>query len=43
VPRLQKIGAHAKEKFLNRRIECVNYAHQFGVDEPKAAGWTWPY
>jgi xylulose-5-phosphate/fructose-6-phosphate phosphoketolase len=43
VPRLQRIGAHAKEKFLNQRIECVNYAHQFGVDKPDAAEWTWPY
>ena len=27
VPRLQRIGAHAKERFLNQQIECVNYAH----------------
>jgi xylulose-5-phosphate/fructose-6-phosphate phosphoketolase len=43
VPRLQKIGGHAKEKFLNQQIECRNYAHQYGIDKPEAADWTWPY
>ena len=43
VPRLQRIGGHAKERFLNQQIECRNYAHQYGVDKPEAAGWTWPY
>ena len=43
VPRLQRIGGHAKERFLNQQIECRNYAHQYGIDQPEAAGWTWPY
>jgi xylulose-5-phosphate/fructose-6-phosphate phosphoketolase len=43
VPRLQKIGGHAKERFLNQQIECRNYAHQYGIDKPEAADWTWPY
>ena len=43
VPRLQKIGGHAKERFLNQQIECVTYAHKFGIDKPEAADWTWPY
>ena len=43
VPRLQKIGGHAKERFLNEQIECRNYAHQFGVDKPEATDWVWPY
>jgi xylulose-5-phosphate/fructose-6-phosphate phosphoketolase len=43
VPRLQRIGGHAKERFLNQQIECRNYAHQYGVDQPEAAGWKWPY
>jgi len=42
VPRLQRIGGHAKEHFLNQQIECRNYAHQHGVDQPNAANWTWP-
>jgi xylulose-5-phosphate/fructose-6-phosphate phosphoketolase len=43
VPRLQRIGGHAKERFLNQQIECRNYAHEYGIDKPEAAGWTWPY
>ncbi|MGA8489603.1 MAG: phosphoketolase family protein [Terriglobales bacterium] len=43
VPKLQKIGGHAKERFLNQQIECRNYAHQFGIDQPEAANWTWPF
>jgi xylulose-5-phosphate/fructose-6-phosphate phosphoketolase len=43
VPRLRKIGGHAKERFLNQQIECRNYAHEFGIDEPKAASWVWPF
>jgi xylulose-5-phosphate/fructose-6-phosphate phosphoketolase len=43
VPKLQKIGGHAKERFLNEQIACRNYAHQFGIDVSDAAGWTWPY
>ncbi len=43
VPRLQRIGGHAKERFLNQQIECRSYAHEYGIDKPDAAGWTWPY
>jgi len=43
VPRLQRIGGHAKERFLNQQIECLDYAHQYGIDKPQAADWTWPY
>jgi xylulose-5-phosphate/fructose-6-phosphate phosphoketolase len=43
VPRLQVAGAHAKEKFRNLQIECMNYSHQNGVDQPEAANWKWPY
>jgi xylulose-5-phosphate/fructose-6-phosphate phosphoketolase len=43
VPRLQKIGVHAKNKFRNIQIDCLNYAHEHGIDEPKIAAWTWPY
>src|SRR5579863_6002197 len=43
VPRLQSIGAHAKERFLNQQIQCRNYAHEHGIDEPNAANWTWPF
>ena len=43
VPRLQRIGGHAKERFLNQQIECRNYAHEHGIDKPEAAAWVWPY
>lgn len=43
VPKLQKIGGHAKERFLNEQIECRNYAHQYGIDMPEAANWSWPF
>jgi len=42
VPKLQSIGAHAKEKFRNMQIACRQYAHAFGVDRPEVVGWQWP-
>ena len=39
VPGLQVRGAHAKEELRNMQIECRNYAHEHGIDEPEAAGW----
>jgi len=43
VPKLQKVGGHAKEHFLNQQIQCRNYAHQYGIDPPEAGQWGWPY
>jgi xylulose-5-phosphate/fructose-6-phosphate phosphoketolase len=43
MPRLQRIGAHAKERFLNEPIEYRNYAFEHGVDKPDAVAWKWPY
>ena len=43
VPKLQRVGGHAKEKLRNLQIECVNYAHRHGIDKPDVADWTWPY
>jgi xylulose-5-phosphate/fructose-6-phosphate phosphoketolase len=42
VPKLQKIGAHAKEKFRNQQIACRAYAYQHGIDAPEITGWRWP-
>jgi xylulose-5-phosphate/fructose-6-phosphate phosphoketolase len=42
-PRLQRIGAHAKERFRNLQIECRGYAYEHGIDSPEITGWTWPY
>ena len=43
VPNLQRIGAHAMEKFRNEQIACQNYAFAHGTDKPDAANWKWPY
>jgi len=43
VPKLQTIGAHAKEKFRNMQIECRRYAHTFGIDKPEVTDWRWPF
>ena len=42
-PRLQRIGAHAKERFRNMQIDCRTYAYEHGIDSPEITGWTWPY
>jgi xylulose-5-phosphate/fructose-6-phosphate phosphoketolase len=43
VPRLLVAGAHVKDKLLDMRIECRNYAHENGVDMPEFRDWRWPY
>tara|TARA_R110001592_G_scaffold269346_1_gene535703 strand:+ start:1590 stop:2681 length:1092 start_codon:yes stop_codon:yes gene_type:complete len=43
VPKLKVAGAHAKQLFRDRQIECRLYAHEHGVDLPKEDKWVWPY
>jgi xylulose-5-phosphate/fructose-6-phosphate phosphoketolase len=43
LPKLQVAGAHVKEKLRDRQIDCRNYAHRYGVDDPQEAHWQWPY
>jgi len=43
VPKLQRIGGHAKEKFRNQQLDCLQYCHEYGIDKPDVAAWTWPY
>jgi xylulose-5-phosphate/fructose-6-phosphate phosphoketolase len=43
VPKLQTIGAHAKEKFRNTQIDLRHYAHEYGVDRPDVTEWRWPF
>jgi xylulose-5-phosphate/fructose-6-phosphate phosphoketolase len=43
VPRLQAVGAHAKEKFRNLQISCRQYAHEHGIDKPEVVEWRWPF
>ena len=42
VPRLQLVGAHAREHLVNERIRHSAYAHEHGIDVPETASWTWP-
>jgi xylulose-5-phosphate/fructose-6-phosphate phosphoketolase len=43
VPRLKVAGAHVKQFFRDRQIECQHYAHEHGVDMPDMVNWVWPY
>ena len=43
VPKLQSIGAHAKEKLRNMQIDARRYAHEHGIDKPELLEWRWPY
>ncbi len=43
VPRLQTIGAHAKEKFRNMQISAQSYAYEHGIDKPEYDQWVWPF
>lgn len=43
VPRLQVAGAHIKEALRNMQIDCLNYAHEHGVDRAEERNWTWPW
>ena len=43
LPKLKVAGAHAKQMFRDRQIECQQYAHQHGVDIPEVDSWVWPY
>ncbi len=43
VPKLQAIGAHAKEKFRNLQIDARRYAHEHGIDKPELLEWRWPF
>jgi xylulose-5-phosphate/fructose-6-phosphate phosphoketolase len=42
VPSLQTRGGHARERLLNRQIDCRNYAYQEGIDIPEVTNWQWP-
>ncbi len=43
VPKLKVAGAHAKQLFRDKQIECRLYAHEHGVDLPDEDNWIWPY
>jgi xylulose-5-phosphate/fructose-6-phosphate phosphoketolase len=43
VPKLQRIGAHAKEAFRDSQIACRRHAYEHGIDSTEISGWKWPY
>jgi xylulose-5-phosphate/fructose-6-phosphate phosphoketolase len=43
VPKLQRVGGHAKEDFRNLQIACRRHAYEYGIDSPEISGWKWPY
>ena len=43
VPKLQAVGAHAKERFINQQIDARAYAHEHGIDKPEILEWRWPF
>jgi xylulose-5-phosphate/fructose-6-phosphate phosphoketolase len=42
VPALQVTAAHTKEWLKEQIIECVNYAHENGIDRKELREWKWP-
>ena len=42
IPKLQRIGAHAKEEFRDCQIACRRHAYKYGIDSPEISGWKWP-
>ena len=42
-PKLQAVGAHAKEKYRDLQIDCRNYAYEHGIDRPDIVAWRWPF
>jgi xylulose-5-phosphate/fructose-6-phosphate phosphoketolase len=42
VPSLRIRGSHARERLLNRQIDCRNYAYEHGIDMPEVVDWRWP-
>ena len=43
VPALCVAGAHVKQRLRDMQIDCRDYAHEHGVDQPEADAWVWPY
>jgi xylulose-5-phosphate/fructose-6-phosphate phosphoketolase len=43
VPALQRTGAHAKERLRGLQLDCLQHAHEHGVDPPEIQGWVWPF
>ena len=42
IPKLLVAGAHVKQHLRNLQSDCLNYAHEYGVDKPEIRNWRWP-
>jgi len=42
VPKLQATAAHTKEWLEDQIVDCVNYAHENGIDRQETREWKWP-
>jgi len=43
MPRFRVKGASVREALVNQQIECKDYAHEFGIDQPEINNWKWPF
>jgi xylulose-5-phosphate/fructose-6-phosphate phosphoketolase len=43
VPRLQRVGAHFKQRLRNLLVEHKQYIREHGEDMPEIRDWKWPY
>jgi len=43
MPRFRVKGAGVREALMNQQIACKQYAYEFGVDQPDATSWKWPF
>ena len=43
VPRLARVGVHAKQSLRNQRIRHKQYVTEHGDDMPEIRDWQWPY
>jgi xylulose-5-phosphate/fructose-6-phosphate phosphoketolase len=41
VPKLQATAAHTKEWLKDQIVDCVNYAHENGIDRQEIREWKW--
>lgn len=43
VPGLGSKGAHVRERMKDDIIDCIEYAHENGIDREEIRNWKWPY
>jgi xylulose-5-phosphate/fructose-6-phosphate phosphoketolase len=43
VPKLESIGAHAKQQMREKLVEHRHYICEYGDDLPEIRDWQWPY